>query len=122
MESIRFKVTETEEDIGRRALATPSPVPQVVASKASADVLGERQRQIDVENWAPEHDDQYHQNELVRAALCYLLGNPSSWPWEYRWWKPADRRRNLVKAVALIIAEIERLDRAALLFPKEGAE
>ena len=31
------------------------------------------------------------------------------------WWKPTDRRRDLVKAGALIIAEIERLDRAAAL-------
>lgn len=29
------------------------------------------------------------------------------------WWKPKDRRRNLVKAGALIVAEIERLDRLA---------
>lgn len=35
------------------------------------------------------------------------------WPWDVKWWKPSDRRRNLVKAGALIVAEIERLDRAA---------
>ncbi|MFN3321313.1 MAG: hypothetical protein ACK43M_21435, partial [Allorhizobium sp.] len=35
------------------------------------------------------------------------------WPWGIEWWKPTDRRRDLVKAGALIIAEIERLDRAA---------
>jgi hypothetical protein len=29
------------------------------------------------------------------------------------WWKPTNRRRDLVKAGALILAEIERLDRAA---------
>jgi hypothetical protein len=29
------------------------------------------------------------------------------------WWKPKDRRRDLVRAAALIIAEIERLDRDA---------
>ena len=36
---------------------------------------------------------------------------PPSWPWVRRWWKPTDRRRDLVKAGALILAEIERLDR-----------
>jgi len=35
------------------------------------------------------------------------------WPWTDDWWKPTDRRRDLVKAAALIVAEIERLDRAA---------
>lgn len=42
---------------------------------------------------------------------------PIPWPasWDARWWKPTgDRRRDLVKAGALIVAEIERLDRAAL--------
>ncbi|CAD7036635.1 hypothetical protein RHAB21_02550 [Pseudorhizobium halotolerans] len=36
------------------------------------------------------------------------------WGWEPAWLKKTDRRRDLVKAAALIIAEIERLDRAAL--------
>lgn len=35
------------------------------------------------------------------------------WPWAVEWWKPSDPRRNLVKAGALIVAEIERLDRLA---------
>jgi hypothetical protein len=35
------------------------------------------------------------------------------WPWSVQWWKPKDRRRDLVRAGALIVAEIERLDRAA---------
>lgn len=34
------------------------------------------------------------------------------WPWDTNWWKPKGQRRNLVKAGALIVAEIERLDRA----------
>ena len=42
------------------------------------------------------------------------------WPWERRWWKPGDRRRMLVKAGALILAEIERLDRQAALSHKGG--
>ena len=35
------------------------------------------------------------------------------WPWDAEWWKPKDRRRDLIRAGALIVAEIERLDRAA---------
>lgn len=34
------------------------------------------------------------------------------WPWAGDWWKPKDRRRDLVRAAALLVAEIERLDRA----------
>jgi hypothetical protein len=39
---------------------------------------------------------------------------PAFWPWPPEWWKPCDRRANLVRAAALLIAEIERIDRAAL--------
>jgi hypothetical protein len=37
------------------------------------------------------------------------------WPkhWDLAWWKPKDPRRDLVRAAALIVAEIERLDRLA---------
>jgi hypothetical protein len=38
---------------------------------------------------------------------------PQQWPWLSKWWKPKDRRRDLVRAAALVIAEIERLDRAS---------
>lgn len=38
---------------------------------------------------------------------------PKLWPWQGQWWKPKDRRRDLIRAAALIVAEIERLDRLA---------
>jgi hypothetical protein len=34
------------------------------------------------------------------------------WPWSLHWWKPKSPRRDLIRAAALIVAEIERLDRA----------
>ena len=40
--------------------------------------------------------------------ISYLL-----WPWEGKWWKPTTPRRDLIKAAALIVAEIERLDHAS---------
>ncbi|RWO57266.1 Lar family restriction alleviation protein [Mesorhizobium sp.] len=100
---------------------------------AIADIAAERQRQITSEGWSPEHDDQHDKGELAEAASCYARGSDRVtwmqsdpefprhkvmtgriiWPWSPEWWKPTDRRRNLVKAGALIIAEIERLDRAA---------
>ncbi|ENU2139557.1 ead/Ea22-like family protein [Klebsiella michiganensis] len=91
-------------------------------SAAAADVLAERQRQITAEGWTPEHDDEYEHGELADAAGCYALSSelfdcagepPRPWPWPDEWWKPGNRRRDLVKAGALILAEIERIDRAA---------
>ena len=89
-------------------------------AQALYDLLAERLRQVDDEGWSPEHDDQHAVGELAAAAACYChpepcmddtRGVPFSWPWVRRWWKPTDRRRDLVKAGALILAEIERLDR-----------
>lgn len=92
-------------------------------------IAAERERQVTAEGWSPEHDDQHRLAELSRAALSYTflaskqicnpdtrlsLNGPVHWPWNYSWWKPkADPIRNLVKAGALIAAEIDRLQRAA---------
>lgn len=124
-------------------------------------IATERQRQIDVEGYAPEHDDEHTPGSLRRAAATYLLacraidgaagwlrdaqklGEPyltdakasvadplgkyygrdhdgnvnvpsdGEWPFDAEWWKPSnDPVRNLVKAGALIAAEIDRLLRA----------
>jgi len=89
-------------------------------------IMEERERQISQEGWTPEHDDQHVHGELNRAAQRYaqlaavqvvntaMPGMaPTGWPWESAWWKPSeDPRRNLVKAGALIAAEIDRLNRA----------
>ena len=67
--------------------------------------------------------------ELSAAGMCYaghacltLRGKggdtvPSPWPWADEWWKPKNPRRDLVRAAALLLAEIERLDREALKTP-----
>ncbi|ENF6041717.1 ead/Ea22-like family protein [Citrobacter amalonaticus] len=87
---------------------------------AIRDVIAERYRQQSVEGWTPEHDDQYMHCEMAVAAACYIMadddpraGVPELWPWPEEWWKPTTIRRDLVKAGALILAEIERIDRAA---------
>lgn len=95
---------------------------------AILDVIAERQRQQSVEGWTPEHDDEHCNGELAMAAVCYINetgtvnrngGKPWGWPWDASWWKPNARRRNLVKAGALILAEIERIDRTAMLHGSE---
>lgn len=91
----------------------------------------ERARQISAEGWTPEHDDEHDGGELAQAAICYAMHardrgvRPISacgkswleffWPsyWLRSYWKPSpnDRIRELVKAGALIAAEIDRLQR-----------
>ena len=94
----------------------------------------ERQRQISDEGWSHSHDDKHQSGEIAGAAAAYaqvaadqaeyaaldMIGEdldemdpPDSWRWAYCWFKPKDARRNLIRAAALIVAEIERIDRAA---------
>lgn len=91
----------------------------------------ERNRQIHSEGFSLEQDDLWTKGELAKLATCYAdhavfssEGHPEyerddMRPWlpgnmNSKWWKPSkDPRRNLVKAGALILAEIERLERAA---------
>ncbi len=89
-------------------------------------IAAERERQITAEGWTPEHDDSHVLKELVYAAICYAskaAGKPFAsvgWPWP-SWWKPSrDPVRNLVKAGALIAAEIDRLQRLAAVKGGEG--
>lgn len=87
-------------------------------------IAAERQRQMDVEGWTPEHDAEHHGGELVQAARAYAAVHATpralidsgwaaesvGWPWAAKHWKPSDDPiRNLVKAGALIAAEIDRL-------------
>lgn len=80
-------------------------------------IAEERKRQIEVEGWTSEHDAIHQDEELCYAAKCYIeaphiIGVPPSWPWDLNWFKPNpdDRVRELVKAAALIAAEIDRLN------------
>lgn len=103
------------------------------------EIAKERKRQIEVEGWTAEHDDEHNFGEIARAAAAYALAASYSdffrmknhavdklrekyaggrctqlreiWPWDWNSWQPKDRRRDLIRAAALIVAEIERLDR-----------
>lgn len=87
-------------------------------SPAMLAVIAERRRQIDAEGWTVEHDDAHPLGELACAGAAYALHRdiddgamPDVWPWSPAWWKPRGFRRDLVRAGALILAEIERFDR-----------
>jgi|SRR6185503_3172037 len=84
----------------------------------------ERRRQVS-QGATPEHDDQHAVGELANAASCYAMTPtrraglygfatvPIAWPWDAESWQPCpgDRKRELVKAVSLLLAEWDRLDR-----------
>lgn len=97
----------------------------------------ERTRQISEEGWTPEHDDMHEAGEMAQAAGLYAFYAhsdeavahavslrrsflcPPGWPFAPEWWKPKDRISNLIRAGALIAAEIDRLHR---LEDPEGAQ
>ena len=91
------------------------------------EIAAERQRQISAKGYDAGHDDMATRRQLALAAMGYVqaavganrdiassLPAPRYWPWEEHYWKPTTPRRNLIKAAALIVAEIERLDRDEL--------
>lgn len=103
-------------------------------------IVKERRRQIQEEGWTSEHDDQHSKGELALAAVCYATpvrvyikeewptGDSYSDPWPDKWdfiwdkrscynpedFSPKERIDFLVKAGALIAAEIDRLQRKCL--------
>lgn len=104
-------------------------------------IAEERERQVTEEGWTPEHDAEHTDGSLAMAAVCYaspellfiqehranqvIFNDP--WPWDVRHdTRPYsgnmvlpnrsagnhERIRQLVKAGALIAAELDRLLRA----------
>ncbi|MDO8418094.1 MAG: hypothetical protein Q7S87_18090 [Agitococcus sp.] len=78
----------------------------------------ERNRQVSQLGWTQAHDVQDHSDGvLAKAAAIYADPRPAmhedntpvGWPkdWAY---KPKSRRKDLIRAAALIVAEVERLD------------
>ncbi|HED8777280.1 TPA: hypothetical protein R6G39_005234 [Pseudomonas aeruginosa] len=118
----------------RQLLSILAAAPGKEVPQAWIDVQEERRRQITAEGWTPEHDDGHACDEIA-AFACYYAMPPAVREWDAsstgygdtlgeavlpEGWEPktGDRRRDLIKACALALAEIERLDRAA--HGKEG--
>lgn len=99
-------------------------------------IATERARQIEQEGWTAEHDAKHQPAELAQAGISYAAQaatqmklnthetcDTMNWPWEYSWWKPSrDPVRNLVKAAALIAAEIDRELREQHSRPTQGGD
>ena len=78
------------------------------------EVRRERIRQVDEEGFDAAHDDKHTRRQIAQAAAAYAVWPViAPWPWDDVW----DRRdthpyrKRLVIAAALLVAEIERLDR-----------
>lgn len=100
------------------------------------EIEAERIRQIDMERFTVAHDDAHDARELARAAGAYVQhyferqwlipgavtpeaglrvyrgdSAPDCWPWDEECWKPKNPRRDLIRAIALLVAEVELMDR-----------
>ena len=90
-------------------------------TNALRDVIIERHRQINIERFSTAHDDEHTDCSLAIAAAYYATfftetqvltyEKADAWPWSEGALKIDTHRRNCVKAAALLLAEIERLDR-----------
>jgi len=98
-------------------------------SKAIIKAMEERLRQVSEEGFDTAHDDEHRDGEIAAAAASYVisilpadtLGDndlmidllDELWPWGNCWWKPSDDpKRNIIKAMALLAAEYDRIERA----------
>ncbi|WP_445439789.1 ead/Ea22-like family protein [Citrobacter freundii] len=123
LEAVAVAMRDDMRDAREKLEAAEKRIAELEAralNPAILDVIAEHQRQKTIECWTPEHDDKYQNSELADAAACYAIhahnqgfSTPAHWPWSPDWWKQSGARRDLVKAGALILAEIERIDRAA---------
>jgi hypothetical protein len=117
-----WKAYAHESDDGLSAVQ--SLCPSIMATGGVLAIAAERQRQVNEEGWSLDHDDTHSSGEMSAAASAYAFSAFNNttyrayasdpigfWPWDESWWKPKSPREDLVRAGALIAAEIDRLDR-----------
>ncbi|WP_052130599.1 hypothetical protein [Erwinia typographi] len=98
------------------------PVSKLIAEDVLNDVKNERRRQMTTAGHTPAGDDRYRHGVLANAGAAYALQAanphnntvPAAWPWRHDLFRSTTPRRDLIKAAALILAEIERIDRMTL--------
>lgn len=125
--SQQLSVAANNLDMFRRADARVAELEARPLSVAAADVLAERQRQKESKGYTERRDDNYLPGVLNLAGAAYAVSVSTLpdakrraerlWPWpdagKYLKSSPKEPRAAMVKAGALILAEIERIDRAA---------
>jgi hypothetical protein len=104
------------------ALESPSSIEGKEKISGIDLIAKERRRQVEVEGWTAEHDATHQQGEMAMAAAvyawpesymstgaprCAIITKQEFWPWDEKWYKPGTRISDLVKAGALIAAEID---------------
>lgn len=121
--SIAYVTTTLDADAQPAALKGVSQRGRLIAQ-----IINERERQID-KGFTAEHDDQHRDGSMAYAAGAYLTAGSAYllpfdlkevaldaaeewWPWEPEQWRPADTAiGNIDKAIALLLAERERMER-----------
>jgi len=111
--------------IGYRMATLGGPLPAIGTEKVLHEVWRKRQRQVVVHGWTRLHDDEHVSGELARAAIPYIQGAYAEvlgltteelgvfWPWDNAPNLEQPTRELLLNAAALLIAELERLDRVS---------
>jgi hypothetical protein len=135
----QHKVGRVDISLNARVCVLHSVLTRAAAPNCGVDLIAaERERQVSVKGWTAEHDDCHQDDEaLLIAALHYIdrgsgynygLALPE-WPWSDTAVKgEAGDIRCLVKAGALLAAEIDLRLRVAALSPaapaarREGTE
>lgn len=103
-------------------------------AQSAADIIQkavcERMRQLKALGWTTEHDDEHVSEELAGLAAFYALPEAARY-WDATstgygkrlgdailpqgWFADScDRRQELTKAIALLVAEVQRMDRAGV--------
>lgn len=120
---------EIEEDLQFVAAVLWAESAQEELLAGAALILRDRARQLSCEWLTAAHDDQLQDGSLLHAAIIYAaaaldpeeaqeLGTPTGWPLHAIAWRPASGIRMLIKAGALLAAEIDRRQRAGEAFPE----
>jgi hypothetical protein len=117
-----------------RRIARESYLSCFSSTRAADLIIKERIRQEQQEGFTTAYDDQFKKDELALAASCYLYcpqypfsissgqKAPNQWPMDPDSWKPkGGRLRQLIKAGALVLAEIEREQRKGSKVPANGS-
>ena len=77
-------------------------------------IQSEREKQIARHGYSKEHDKIWLEGELAQAAAVYAMPaykrRVTDWPFDMKFYRPEySRVDELIKAAALIVAEIERV-------------